>query len=484
MAGWTPTSPLAKVVNLAGFEYDPGQDIIYTKMDPLQRQFGFCYGYDANVMAISADIDCEPIFFEYADKSWMIELWKGQYGVETGCEIGIYNRPASGSLPPLYPLLDETIGKRPVDPDPAHGKFFRCADDTELLEMSITLKRNGEEVFHRKQQRHWWLTGFKWGVYSKPQDLVMDVYIAFPADQMRDSFVRAATAMGYNVTVNGLAVTFEFSSPRAPQPPRDANLLALVRAQDAAIVSTYNTMKQAQNLSTNDPNQINGPAVNEIVPAVLGLGPGFFGKIMTEALGKAGKNVDEIAGLFVNELKFAAGSVSEWITDAGYGLSQWVESLKETVKVELGLDFSCAVEIVNTEANGKKPPLLTRTGYDIKKRSVLITELTCGSWAIDPPSAILPGETGRFYLKDDFNGVGAEGWAEYSYVDADGATRSLRFEFGCPTGFDDNYASDGPSSPYRVWARSGSDTGWKDSVPTAHHPLNVAYVWAQGPAPA
>ena len=61
-------------------------------MYPLQRYFGYAYAYDAAALAMNAIIDCEPIFFDYAGKTWMIELWKGQYGLETGCEIGVYNR--------------------------------------------------------------------------------------------------------------------------------------------------------------------------------------------------------------------------------------------------------------------------------------------------------------------------------------------------------------------------------------------------------
>ena len=89
---WTPQSVLALAVDAAGFRYDPRQDIIYSKMYPLQRHFGYAYGYDAAALAMNAIIDCEPIFFDYAGKTWMIELWKGQYGLETGCEIGVYNR--------------------------------------------------------------------------------------------------------------------------------------------------------------------------------------------------------------------------------------------------------------------------------------------------------------------------------------------------------------------------------------------------------
>ena len=483
MASWTPRTPLATVVDLAGFAYDSDQDIIYSKMDALQRNFGYAYAFDANALLLSADIDCEPIFFDYDNKLWMIELWKAQYGLETGCEIGVYNRPTSA--PVYYGLLDQAIGRRDIDPDPRHGQFFRCADDTELLEMRFTLLRNGESFVVRGPERHWWLTGFRWGVFSKPEDLVMQLSIVFPTEDMRRAFVQALQTMGYQPTQDGLTVSFDFKSPLAAQPPKDATVLTAVRYQNAAIVNTYNDLKKQLNIPNNDPNAIVGQAVNEVAASSLNRGPESFGRIVAESLQRSGRDVREVAGLLIDQLQFAAESVAEWITDAGYRLAQWLESAYVTVKNLTGMDFGCAVEMVNLEANGQRPALLTLTGCDIRIRPGLLWgEDTCGRWGIRPPSTILPGERRRFYLLDNPGVRGAEGWAEYSYVAADGRTESVRFDFGCPTGTDTNYARVGPSSSYGVWARSGGDSTWHSPVPEWHHPLQVAYVWGHGPAPA
>jgi hypothetical protein len=75
MAQWQPTSALAEAVYLAGFDYEPSQDILYSRMHAIQRQLG--YGYDAFAFLVSAHINCEPLFFEYDKKAWMIELWEG-----------------------------------------------------------------------------------------------------------------------------------------------------------------------------------------------------------------------------------------------------------------------------------------------------------------------------------------------------------------------------------------------------------------------
>ena len=63
MGQWKPNNVLAEAVHLAGFDYDPLQNIIYSRMDALQRQFGYAYGYDRSALLMSATIDCEPIFF-------------------------------------------------------------------------------------------------------------------------------------------------------------------------------------------------------------------------------------------------------------------------------------------------------------------------------------------------------------------------------------------------------------------------------------
>ncbi len=246
---WTATSPLAKIVEAAGFTYDPEQQIIYSVMDPWQRKFGYCFAYDLAAPAtISAVIDCEPIFFSHANKNWMIELWKGQYGLETGAEIGVYVNPEGG-----HPL-DSTLGRRPHDPD--NGRFFNCADNSERLEMTFALKKGDEVLFTRGPKLHWWLTGFKWGVLSQPEELVLDATLKFRDEQMRKTFTEAAEKTGYdNIKVTGNEVNFLFEKPYTHQPRLDPNLRRIVEAantNNANIVAEYRNA----NFPSNDPNVI------------------------------------------------------------------------------------------------------------------------------------------------------------------------------------------------------------------------------------
>lgn len=59
-------------------------------MNPWQRKYGYCKTYDEASPLLGMIIDSEPIHFEYDNRYWLIEFWKGQYGMTTGCEIGIY----------------------------------------------------------------------------------------------------------------------------------------------------------------------------------------------------------------------------------------------------------------------------------------------------------------------------------------------------------------------------------------------------------
>lgn len=199
----TGNEELDKAIALAGYAYDPNQDIFYSVMDPWQRNVGYCRLYDEAAAPWGMIIDCEPIYFEYGEKKWMIAFWKGQYDLVTGGEIGIYAEAFELSIPGLF-----------------SGTFYKAATDAECLQMSYTLKRDGVTLFSR-EGRHWWLTGFKLGEFSEPSDLTMDVSITFDDNLMCTAFLNAFREVGYSdneFSVNGNTVSFIFATPLSPQP--------------------------------------------------------------------------------------------------------------------------------------------------------------------------------------------------------------------------------------------------------------------------
>ena len=80
---------------IAGYLYDPDEKCFYTGSDPWQRTIGYNQAFDAVSPAAFIAFDTVRLKFDYGKKNWLIQVWKGQYGVAFyGAEIGIYNKPA------------------------------------------------------------------------------------------------------------------------------------------------------------------------------------------------------------------------------------------------------------------------------------------------------------------------------------------------------------------------------------------------------
>lgn len=465
---WTPTSLLAQAVSAAGFLYDPGQDIIYSKMDPLQRQFGYSYGYDVAALGIDGILDCEPIFFDYAGKHWMIELWKGQYGLETGCEIGVYNRPI-GSSSPKYRLLDETVGRRPGDPISSHNLYFDCANDSELLEMSCTLYKNCERLMSRGPEKHWWLTGFKWGVYSHPDELAMDVSITCLDAAMCSALVGALQGMGYNFTISSTTVRFRFTTPATHQPRSDTP--ALVQAAelvDQRNVNTYN----AFGFRNNDPNTIPDSARDTIMNAVGIYSVEFFAQTIANLAKSRGLSVHDLIDGLAQAFNIGIDLATDLAAQAGYVFSDWVSEVENVLGIDLKLDFSCYVEISNRGGQ-----------YDLILEDQHINQ---GNYVVRPPDRITAGRIARFWLKDPKpRPFGADGWVKYYYIDSANNRHSIAFTYACPTGLASNIATN--SAPFNFYTKSGDiNSSWSriNQVVTRGHPLVIAYVYGSASPPS
>lgn len=186
-----------------GYFYDTRQDIFYSDINAWQRDMGYCRLYDEAAAPMSMIIDCEPIYFEYDNKRWLIEFWKGQYGMTTGCEIGVYATEE----------LD-------VHTEYFNGTFYECASDDELLRMSFELEKNGI-VLLKRNDVHWWLTAFILGEFSEPKELTVYLKITLKDKIMRNEFVKGLISAGYEedeIVIINNTVRLAFDKPRTPQP--------------------------------------------------------------------------------------------------------------------------------------------------------------------------------------------------------------------------------------------------------------------------
>lgn len=167
-----------ELVEPFGYSYDACQDIFSTRIDAWQKNFGYSRFYDRMAPLFHMIFDSEPIYFDYDGKTWLIELWKGQYGITTGSEIGVYyaNR-----------ILSKKERKR------AH---YQVVAEKDYLQMESMLFRSGYRIATEKG-RHWWQTMFVLGMFSKPKELMLRVHLIFPDFVMRNAFLDALLEKGY-----------------------------------------------------------------------------------------------------------------------------------------------------------------------------------------------------------------------------------------------------------------------------------------------
>jgi hypothetical protein len=223
----TSTEAFDKLIEIAGFSYDSNQDMFYYNMDVWQRKMGYCHLYDESSAPLGMIIDCEPIYFEYGGKRWLIEFWKGQYDLVTGGEIGVY-----------------TTQDDDLDIDGFfNGTFYHCANDKDRLKMSFSLIKNGKILFERSD-KHWWLTGFKLGEFSEPSDLTMLLKITLKDNTMSKAFVGGLMNAGYSrkeIKINGNTISLKFYKPHTMQPyTRTTETDDIIQRKNEWLCSKYN----------------------------------------------------------------------------------------------------------------------------------------------------------------------------------------------------------------------------------------------------
>ncbi len=145
------------------YQYSYVDDYYYTNdKDAWQYDFGFGKIYDFVSPYILLEYDYIRIFFTYEGKDWMLQMWKGQYGlVFYGGEIGIYNRPHSEDGIDAWTM-------------------FNCPAQEDWVQMEMTLWHedmdgNWNREFTRPYDYYWWCTGFKNG----------HLRVEEPADELR-----------------------------------------------------------------------------------------------------------------------------------------------------------------------------------------------------------------------------------------------------------------------------------------------------------
>lgn len=180
-----------------GYAYHCCCGYFSSALDAWQKNAGYTRLYDYLAPRFRMVYDALPVYFNYQGKTWLIQFWKGQYGICTGAEIGIYHADRLLSEPEYSAAL------------------FQAAEDSEMLPCSLELyQENGS--FIKISERHWWLTAFIPGVFSRPSGLCLKASICFPNGEMLEAFRRGLCRAGYPaemISVCGPCLSFVFHKP-------------------------------------------------------------------------------------------------------------------------------------------------------------------------------------------------------------------------------------------------------------------------------
>ncbi|MBD5527549.1 MAG: DUF4474 domain-containing protein [Lachnospiraceae bacterium] len=163
---------LDEILEPFGYYYVRGQDLISTRNDAWQRQAGYTAFFDRAALALYMVFDALPIYFDYRGRTWLIELWKGQYGINAGAEVGIYH------------------ADRLLAPEEYATAHFQAVSDSERLPVTFDLF-HGEKLLATMSHTTWWLTAFLVGMFTKPSHLTLEVTIGFPCPEMQNQFLEA-----------------------------------------------------------------------------------------------------------------------------------------------------------------------------------------------------------------------------------------------------------------------------------------------------
>ena len=174
--------------NVLSYKYRPDYDYFYCDINNAwQENFGYIRLFDLAAPYIFLEYDYIRVHFEYGGKAWLVQFWKGQYGlVFWGSELGLYCKNHDGREDSYYTKYD-------------------CATGDNMLRMQTNLYKLNyltgkyEHQFSTPDEMTWWSTGFKPGhlVREEPAtELRLTGTITFKDAGMAEAFTKAMLDCG------------------------------------------------------------------------------------------------------------------------------------------------------------------------------------------------------------------------------------------------------------------------------------------------
>lgn len=176
-----------------GHNFNYYEMTMYSTVDCWMRNYGFCLLYDvaANILPMNFNYITRRFKFSYDGLDWMVQMWKGNYFISNGGEVGLYWREP-GQI----------------------GTYYNCATEEMEIPMSLMVSVGDKVLVNRKLQNHWWICGFNIGesLYL-PSALTLKSTLIMPDSGMLEAFTEAIdnNVMGdVTYTVDGLSVNVQW----------------------------------------------------------------------------------------------------------------------------------------------------------------------------------------------------------------------------------------------------------------------------------
>lgn len=177
--------------NVLSYQYDYDYGYYYANdKASWQKNFGFARVYDYVAPYVGMEYDYIRVFFTYDEEDFMVQFWKGQYGVLYGGEIGIYNRDEDGQNSSPF-------------------TFYAAASNKYWPVMDMAVYHQEEEgdtpaeyklLFKRPVDKYWWCTGFVMGTlrqYEPADELRIEATITFRDAEMATLFAKGIKDCGF-----------------------------------------------------------------------------------------------------------------------------------------------------------------------------------------------------------------------------------------------------------------------------------------------
>ncbi|MBR0112651.1 MAG: DUF4474 domain-containing protein [Clostridia bacterium] len=193
----------AEGLSFAGYRYRADGNYFYVDQDKAwQGKYGYMRAYDLIAPYVLLEYDYVRVHFTYEGKDWMIQLWKGQYGLAFyGAETGVYYKDASDSE------------------DTAATVYSHVKDD-DMPWMQTALYHDPDlvgdysEEFVTPYEQTWWSTGFKAGHLTREEpasELRQCGLITFKNEELANLFAEGLKSCGFTQAENGSVGIDSFS---------------------------------------------------------------------------------------------------------------------------------------------------------------------------------------------------------------------------------------------------------------------------------